>query len=143
MKHMHDGYEVDDSRQRFDIPRVRRWMLTTYWWKETATVAAVERACANSAMLIGAYRGDEQVGCCRIVSDRVRFAWVSDVFVTEAHRGKGLARAMVRFAVEHPDMRTIARFLLATKDAHDVYAEIGFAPPPDLEWFMQHKPRRD
>jgi GNAT superfamily N-acetyltransferase len=98
---------------------------------------AVSRAFDNSALLVGAYHEGEQVGCCRVVTDLSRFAWLADVFVTPPHRQRGLARAMVRFVLEHPECLTITRFILATRDAHDVYASLGFAPPPDPQSLMQ------
>src|SRR5512143_2232447 len=133
----HQEYEIDDSRQRFDIARVREWLATTYWWGDTATVENVTRACQNSALIVGAYLNGEQVGCCRLVSDKARFAWLGDVFVAPEHRRRGVARAMVSFVVNHPDFQSVSRFMLATRDAHDVYAGIGFTPPPDPQWLMQ------
>jgi len=69
-----------------------------------------------------------------------RFAWICDVFVAEAHRGKGLAKAMVRYALEEPEHREIKRWLLATADAHAIYAEVGFIPLPSPERWMVYLP---
>lgn len=77
--------------------------------------------------MLGAYKNGEQVGFLRVVSDKTRFAYLCDVWVEEKHRGKGLARRMVRLALEHPDFKTV-NWLLATLDAHGVYARIGFTP---------------
>jgi GNAT superfamily N-acetyltransferase len=133
----HPPYELDDARTRFNLPRMREWMSTTYWWGDTATLDAVTLACANSALLIGAYLDGEQVACCRVVSDKARFAWLADVFVDPAHRNKGLARAMARLAIDHPDIKEVSRFWLVTRDAHKVYAPLGFSPPPDPSIIMQ------
>src|SRR4051812_12866297 len=116
----YDNYEIDDARDRFDTTRVQSWLATTYWWGDTATSETVHRAFANSALIVGVYQPATQVACCRIVSDKTRFAWLADVYVDPPHRHRGLARAMVRFVLAHSDLQTITRFLLATRDAHDL-----------------------
>jgi hypothetical protein len=82
-----------------------------------------------------------QAAFARVVSDKTRFAYLCDVWVDQPHRKKGLARAMVRLALDHPDFQTV-KWLLATLDAHSVYAELGFTPLPDPERWMVRKPAR-
>lgn len=123
----HDGYELDEGLERVDFARVQGWLAGTYWSPGVGR-ETVERAARHSSLVVGAYRDGEQVGYLRVVSDRTTFAWVCDVFVDEAHRGRGLARAMVRFALEHPEHQGLRRWLLATADAHGVYQAIGFEP---------------
>jgi GNAT superfamily N-acetyltransferase len=133
----HNKYEIDDSliRQNFDL--VFAWLQTTYWWQHSLTREKVERGANHSALVIGAYHNNDQVAYARVVSDTMRFAWIADVFVAPEHRKKGLARAMVRFALDHPDLKDVAKWFLATKDAHGVYAELGFAPLPDPNGYME------
>jgi ribosomal protein S18 acetylase RimI-like enzyme len=92
-------------------------------------------------LVLAAFSGQEQVGYLRVVSDKTRFAYICDVWVDAAHRRQGLARAMVRFAMEHPDFSTVG-WLLATADAHNVYAPLGFAPLKDPQRWMGYK-RKD
>jgi GNAT superfamily N-acetyltransferase len=142
----HDDYEIDDALARQDFDRVFGWLRTTYWWEQGGlTREKVERGARHSALVLGAYiapgGGGEQVAYVRIVSDTIRFAWVADVYVAPAHRGKGLARAMVRFALDHPRLTDVAAWFLGTRDAHGVYAPLGFAPVTEQEGYMVH--RRD
>jgi GNAT superfamily N-acetyltransferase len=141
MRQTYDRYEIDDARNRFDLATVRGWLAGTYWWGRDAETAPqqIERAFAHSATWVGSYSGGEQLGCCRVVSDLTRFAWLADVFVRPDHRRKGLARAMVRFVLDHPDYATITRFMLATWDAHDVYAPLGFTPLSKPELLMERR----
>lgn len=141
---LHD-YQIDDNPARIDFGRVHHWLSTAYW-SEGVTRATVERAAAGSSLVIGVYRQEMQISYLRVVSDRTTFAWVCDVFVDEAHRGLGIARGMVRFALAHPEHQGLRRWLLATRDAHDVYGKAGFAPLPSPERWMLHLPgeaRRD
>jgi ribosomal protein S18 acetylase RimI-like enzyme len=96
----------------------------------------VERAFANS-LAVGAFVRGEQVGCARLVTDRVSFGYLADVMVHPDHRGRGLGHAMTRGLLEHPDARGLRRILLATRDAHGLYADFGFLPLEDPGLFMQ------
>src|SRR5690242_15507402 len=104
------GFEVDDDRDRIDFDRVHAWLSSTYW-SPGVPRERVEKAAAGSAMVVGAYAPEGQVGYMRVVSDKTTFAWVCDVFVDEGFRGKGVARAMVRFAQEHPEFTSLRRWI--------------------------------
>jgi len=145
MTSQHREYVIDDDAGRIDLPRVHGWLASTYW-SPGVSRDVVERAIRGSSLVIGAYASDgdrAQVGITRVVSDRATFAWLCDVFVDAPHRGRGLARAMVRFALDHPEHQGLRRWLLATKDAHGVYRALGFEPLPDADrWLTIRSPRR-
>ena len=128
-------YEIDDALERVDLARVHSWLETTYW-SPGVSREIVERAARNSSLVIGAYLDSTQVAYTRIISDRATFAWICDVFVDEPHRAKGLARAMISFALAHPEHQNLRRWLLATRDAHGVYRELGFEPLTNPERWM-------
>jgi len=130
-------FVISDDRARVDFGRVTGWLADSYWCPGIPR-AAVERAARCSSLVAGAYDpGGQQVGYLRVVSDRTRFANLMDVFVAEPHRGRGLGRALVRFALAHPAHREIARWMLGTKDAHGVYAHEGFGPVAEPGRLMQ------
>jgi GNAT superfamily N-acetyltransferase len=139
MKVQHGSYEIDDALERIDLARVHGWLASTYW-SPGVKREVVERAARGSSLVIGAYLNDEQVSYTRIVSDRATFAWVCDVYVDEAHRKQGLARAMLSFALKHPEHQGLRRWLLATRDAHPVYRAMGFEPLERPERWMAFKP---
>jgi len=119
-------WTLSDDRARVDFASVSAWLAGAYWCPGIPR-AAVERAARGSSLVAGAYAADgAQVGYLRVVSDRTRFANVMDVFVAEPQRRRGIGRALVRFALQHPDHRDISRWLLGTQDAHGVYAHEGF-----------------
>ena len=122
------GYEVDDDRGRVDIEVVHRFLAEDAYWVRGRDRATIGRLVRESARVIGAYRGAEQVGFARVVSDGASMAWLGDVFVLEGHRGRGLGVELVREAVEHPAHRDLAWFL-NTRDAHSLYARFGFQLP--------------
>lgn len=88
-------------------------------------MAVVERAVENS-LAFGILLGREQVGFARVVTDKATFAYLADVYVLEAHRGKGLSKRLLEAIQAHEELQGLRRFLLATKDAHSLYAQFGF-----------------
>ena len=136
MRHMReDRYEVDDDPIRIQLDVVHEFLRSAYWSLGVAR-DVVERALSNSTV-VGLYAPDgRQVGMARAVTDRATFAWVSDVFVLEAHRGRGLGRWVVSALLDHPDVVGLRWTMLATADAHDLYRSYGFAELDTPERFM-------
>ena len=128
-------YVISDDRSLVDLARVHSWLTQTYW-NQGCTLEYVERGWRGAYTVFGAYLDGQQVGYMRIVSDGVSFGWVSDVYVDEAHRGKGISKALMRAALEHPDLHDMKRWLLATRDAHGLYESFGFAPLAKPENFL-------
>ena len=122
---------LDPTRVQMDV--VFPWLHGCYWSPKVRR-DVVERAFANS-LVAGAYdRAGRQVGVARLVTDRATFAWLCDVFVDEPVRGQGVGRAMVRAFLDHPELATLRRWALATRDAHDVYRPLGFRALDPTRW---------
>ena len=130
-----DGYEIDDDLARLDLDVVHGFVTGSYWAGGVPR-DVVARSVANSLNL-GLYRGESQVGFTRAVTDRATFAWVCDVFVLPGHRGCGLGHWMIETLRAHPDLAGLRRFMLATADAHQVYADCGFTSLDDPDSYME------
>ena len=98
-------------------------------------MAVIEKSIGNS-LNFGLYENGRQIGFARLVTDRATFAWLADVFVAEEWRGKGLSKWLMTVISEHPDLQGLRRWLLATKDAHGLYAQFGFQPLENVDRFM-------
>jgi GNAT superfamily N-acetyltransferase len=120
-----DGYRL--SFDDIDA-RAAHAFLTTAYWSEGIPLATVERAIANSLCIALHAQGQGQVGFARVVTDRTTFAYLCDVYVLGAHRGRGLATWMLDALFEHADLQGLRRFMLFTKDAQSLYAGHGFQP---------------
>jgi GNAT superfamily N-acetyltransferase len=137
-----DEYEIDDDPERVDLDVVQGFLSGSYW-AEGVPRDVVERSVANSLNL-GLYYEGGQVGLTRAVTDRATFVWVADVFVLPEHRGRGLAHWMIETLLAHPDLAGMRRFMLATSDAHQVYADCGFTPLAAPGRFMEiHRSSRE
>ena len=133
------GYELTDDPARIDVAAAHAYLARSYW-SRGIPLATVERALANS-LCVAAYRGNEQVGLARVVTDRATFAYLADVYVLEEHRGRGLARAMVAHLQAHPDLQGLRRWMLFTVDAHALYEQLGWNRLAHPERGMeQHNP---
>ena len=131
-----DGYRISDDLSLIDFETVTGWLSGSYWSPGIGR-EEVERAAKYSSLVVGVYApGGRQVGYARLASDKTRFAYFMDVFVEEGHRRKGIAQAMVRFAMDHPDHRPVYLWLLGTRDAHEVYRRAGFKPLDHVDRWM-------
>jgi GNAT superfamily N-acetyltransferase len=102
-------------------------VLTETYWSRGIPLDTVRRAIAGS-LPVGVFDGDRQVAFARAVTDRATFAYVSDVYVLEEYRGRGLATRMMEAMTTHPELHGLRRWLLSTRDAHGLYLKFGFAP---------------
>nr|WP_202433866.1 GNAT family N-acetyltransferase [Streptomyces sp. SID7815] len=120
-----------------DVARVHRWLSTDAYWALGRTREHQERMIAGS-LNFGAYEVDsgEQAAYARVVTDHASFAWICDVYVDPAARGHGLGTRLVATVRDRLAPLGVRRFLLATKDAHGVYAKLGFTSLPDPGMWM-------
>ncbi len=119
-------YDISTDPARLQLPAIHAYLTRSYW-SPGIPQDVVARAIANS-LCFGVYLGEEQVGFARVVTDKASFAYLADVYVLEAHRGQGLSKRLVETIQAHPDLQGLRRFLLATRDAHGLYAQFGFMP---------------
>lgn len=125
---------------RLDLDAIHRILAGTYWSPDIRREVVAE-ALRNSitAVAIDDATG-ETVGLARVVTDRATFAWLCDVFVLEAWRGQGISRRLIEALERHPDLQTLRRWCLATRDAHGLYEKFGYRPVPADRWM--EKPMR-
>ena len=125
----HDSFELDDDPLRVDRDAVWRYLSTEAYWGRWRAREQVERQVDGAWRVVGAYdAAGATVGFGRAVSDGVGYAYLADVYVERAVRGRGLGVALVRFMVDEGPGYGF-RWALHTRDAHGLYARFGFAEP--------------
>jgi GNAT superfamily N-acetyltransferase len=132
-----DEYLISTDASLLDLKVVHGFLSTSYW-AAGVPESVVARSIENS-LCFGVYRGEEQAGFARVVTDRATFAYLADVFVLEEHRGRGIGKWLVEVILSHPDLQGLRRWMLATRDAHDLYRKYAFT---ELGWpgiFMERK----
>jgi GNAT superfamily N-acetyltransferase len=126
------GFELDDDPARIDVDAVHAFISRESYWGRGRSRERVERAIGGSLRVVGVYGDGEQVGFARAVSDGVTVAYLADVYVLPAFRGRGLGVALVREILDG-DADALApevRWLLHTADAQGLYAQLGFVENP-------------
>ena len=123
-----DGYELDDDPERIDVEAVHAYLAHESYWAKGRTREHVERLVREASRVVGLYRGGALVGYCRAVTDDTSFVYLADVYVLPEHRGRGLGEELVREMVERGPYAHV-RWLLHTRDAQGLYAQVGFGPP--------------
>ena len=130
------AYTISDDPGRLDFHAMHAYLRRSYW-SENIPFEVMERA-ARASLCIGAYDATgAQVGLARFISDYATFCYVCDVYVLEEHRGKGLSKALMALAVEHPRLQGLRRWSLVTGDAHGLYRQFGFTALARSEGYME------
>jgi len=131
-----DGFLFSTDPGRLDIDLIHDFLSRESYWVPGIRREFVEQAIARS-ICFAAYEDARQVAFARVITDGAGFAWLADVFVLGDQRGHGLGKRLIEFVLSHPDLQRIRRFMLATRDAHDLYARFGFKPLAHPERLME------
>lgn len=133
-------YVISTDKARLDLDLIHDYLNNQSYWAQGRPLATVQTSIEHS-LCFGVYHDGQQVGFARVVTDYATFAWLCDVFVLESHRGQGLGKRLVEAVVAHPELQTLRTFLLATRNAHDLYRRYGgFETLPAPEKWMR-RPR--
>lgn len=121
-------FTVDTDLARIDLDTVHRWLSTDAYWAMGRSRETVQRA-AEGSLNFGAFDASGALcGYARVVTDRTTFAWLCDVYVDRAHRGRGVGHQLAQTIVDALAPMELGRVMLATADAHSVYQQVGFEP---------------
>ena len=129
-----DGYLLAGDRDRIDVELVHRWLSTDAYWALGRTLEEMRGAIAGSVPAAVYAPDGRQVAFARAVTDGTTFAYLADVYVAGAHRGRGLGTWLVSALRDHLAARGVKRFLLVTKDAQEVYRRLGFTDVQPGRW---------
>jgi N-acetylglutamate synthase-like GNAT family acetyltransferase len=128
-------FVTDTDKGKLQLDVIHGFLRTTYWSPDIPE-SIVRKAIANS-LCFGLYHDATQIGFARIVSDHATFAYLADVFVLDAWRGRGLSKFLMECIKAHPELQNLRRWILATADAHSLYAQFGFKPIAKPERLME------
>jgi GNAT superfamily N-acetyltransferase len=117
-------YTLTTDPARLDFEAAFAYLSGESYWARGIPREMLARAFEHS-LTFSLLRGDRQVGLARVVTDYATFAWLADVYVLESERGQGLGKWLVEAVKGHPDLQNLRMWLLATRDAHDLYRRYG------------------
>jgi GNAT superfamily N-acetyltransferase len=117
--------EVTTDPARMDVDAVHRYLSEESYWAKGIPRSLVERA-LSSSLCFAALADGALAGFARVITDYATFGYLADVFVLPAHRGQGISKRIMEAVRTHPDLQSLRRWHLVTRDAHGLYAQYGF-----------------
>ncbi len=129
-------YTISTDNNRLDIHTIHDFVANQSYWAQGRSIETMQRALDNP-LNFGLYKQNLQIGFARVVTDYATFAWIADVFVLPDYRGRGFSKWLMEVILSHPELRAFRRWVLATKDAHTLYARFGFIPLHRPERWME------
>lgn len=128
-------FHITTDPAAVDLDAVHAYLSRSYW-SEGIPRELVARAIAGS-IPFSVFEGDRQVGFARVITDRATFAYLADVYILEPYQGRGLGTWLVETIMAHPELQGLRRWSLVTRDAHALYAPVGFTPLAAPERYME------
>ena len=128
-------FSISTDKSQLDLSMIHNFLKTSYWAKDIQKFI-VEKSIANS-LCFGVYQKEQQIGFARVISDYTTFAYLADVFILESYRGQGLGKWLIKSILEHSELQNLRKFLLGTRDAHELYRQFGFNNLNRPELYME------
>lgn len=134
-----EGYSITTDTTFFNLEYIHNFLTHSYW-AAGIPIETVQRSIENS-LCFGVFHLGRQIGFARMITDKATFAYLADVFIDEAYRGRGLSKWLMEEILSHPELQGLRRMMLATRDAHGLYAQYGFVPLTFADrWMNIHHP---
>jgi GNAT superfamily N-acetyltransferase len=136
-------YKISTDKDKLDLKVIHDFLTNRSYWAKGRSFETVKRSVDNS-LCFGLYDNvDRLIGFARVLTDYAIFAYIMDVFILEDFRNKGLGKKLMDYIMQYPDLQGIQRIMLATKDAHGLYAKYGFKMTVSADKLMEivNKPK--
>ncbi|PKL77760.1 MAG: hypothetical protein CVV27_04625 [Candidatus Melainabacteria bacterium HGW-Melainabacteria-1] len=130
-----DDFTVSTDKQRLDRERLLALLRDTYWAAGLSPERLAQRI--ESSRCFGLYQQMQLIGFARALTDYQSFAYLADVIVDPDWRGQGLGQMLIKCALEDPCLVPMRRWLLRTRDAHELYRPFGFKPLASLDNWLE------
>lgn len=135
-----NGFLFSTDKNKLDVPYIHNFLSNISYWAKGIPIRLVRQSIENS-LCIGIYAQNKQIGFARVVTDFSTFGYLADVFIDEAYRGNKLSKKLMEFIVSLEELTVLRRMILATRDAHGLYAQFGFKLLEKPDRFMElHRP---
>ena len=131
-----DEFTISTDREKLDLHFIHDFLSGQSYWLPGVPFERVQKA-ADHSLNFGLYHQDKQIGYARIVTDFTRIAYLADVFITDAYRGRGLSKWLIQVIMDHPDLQHLGRWMLNTRDAHGLYEQFGWTKPIRPETYLE------
>ena len=136
-----ENFIISADKSKLDLTVIHKYLSTESYWAKNIPVALVQKSIEGS-FCFGVYKKDKlndntQIGFARVITDKATFGYLADVFILEEYRGSGLSKWLMQEIMNHQELKGFRRWMLATRDAHKLYAQFGFTTLDKPERIMQ------
>lgn len=118
-------YLISTDKAKLNIEYIYHYLSKESYWAKNIPMEIVQTSVEGS-FCFGIYHQNKQIGFARVITDYATFGYLADVFIDKDYRGKGLSKELMKFVMEQETIKKLRRFMLATLDAHSLYAQFGF-----------------
>jgi len=112
------------NKSKLDFDFIYQFLIKSYWASDRTKVQ-MQKSIKNS-LCFGMYLDDKQIGFARILTDKVIFSYLMDVFVNEKYQGKKYGEQLMNYIYNYKDLKNVKSHYLLTKDAQTFYTKFGF-----------------
>ena len=133
-----NNYLFSTDKKKMQLKVIHDYLSKESYWAQNMPIELIKESIAGS-ICFAIYFNNKQIAYARVITDNATFAYLADVFILEEHRGKGLSKELMRFILDHPSLKKLRRFMLATRDAHGLYKQFGFNALAKPETIMEIK----
>lgn len=131
-------FNISTDPARLDIDAIHHFLSTKAYWCLNIPKETVATSIKNS-LCFGVYENEKQIGFARIITDMATIAYLGDVYILEAYRGKGLSKWLMETIMCYPNLQGLRRWILLTGDAHELYRQYGWNNIADpTRWMELH-----
>ncbi len=123
-----------------DLDVIYSFVKNSYWGK--SRTLEEQKIALENTINFGLFHNENQIAYARVMTDKVFFAYLLDVFVTEAYQGQGYSKLLINKILNFPELKNIDKWMLATKDAHKLYEKFGFNIVKSPEKLMEKLSQR-
>ena len=128
-------YLISTEKSKINVDAVHNYLCHTSYWAKGRNLERVKKSIENSICFGLCDSENNMLGFARVVTDKVVFAYLMDLFIFEEHQGKGLGTKLVKHITEQPDLQ-VRLWFLATVTAHGLYKKFGFSNLDDPDRYM-------
>lgn len=136
MTDVRDDLRLSTLADEMDVDAIQAYLSAESYWAPGIPRDVVARSIQHS-LCAGVFDGAAQVAFARAITDRATYAYLADVYVLPAYRGRGVSKWMMEVLTAHPELQGLRRWMLMTSDAHGLYAQFGFKPLADATRAME------
>jgi GNAT superfamily N-acetyltransferase len=127
---------ISTDKSKLDLSVIHDYLSNHAYWSRHIPFETVKKASENS-LNFGLFKNGTQIGYARVISDFATIAYLGDVFILPEYRGKGLSKWMMELIMSHPNLQGLRRWILLTRDAHNLYKQYGWEPVAKPEAWME------